>query len=73
MDEKEALLFMRNAIILRQSEMEITKAMEGYVVAVKTDVAKNPEKARKEARKALVRTGVMTTKGSLKKKIVSWE
>lgn len=72
MDKKEAL-FVKNAAILQQEEMEIARSMEAYVSLLQKEAKKEPAVAREKARKALARTGVTTTSGNLKKKIVSWE
>lgn len=72
MDKKEAL-FMETAVILRKDEMAMAQAMKKYVCEMQKDALKNPESAKKEAKKALIRTGVATPRGNLKKIIVSWE
>ncbi len=72
MDEMEAT-FMKNASVLLQDEMSLAQSMKKYVSQIKKDVAADPETARQEAKDALIRTGVATCKGNLKKVIVSWE
>ena len=72
MFKKEAI-FMEIAVALREDEMQKVVAMQKYVSEKKSQAKHTPELAKKDAQKALKRTGVVSKKGTLKKVIVSWE
>lgn len=56
-----------------RNEAVISRAMQLYIDEIKREAIQNPELARKKAKMALIRTGVLTPDGKPKKKIVSWE
>lgn len=64
---------MKTAVVLRQDEMAMVRSMEKYVSTIQKSALADPEQAKQDARKALIRTGVATSNGNLKKVIVSWE
>jgi len=64
---------MDEIVRLIDSEKDITRAMDSYISELKRVKKESPEKAYNDAKKALIRTGVMTKNGNMKKKIVSWE
>lgn len=64
---------MSTAMKIRRDEFEYAAQMRGYVDRLRKQVAQNPTQAKKDARSALVRTGVLSSNGRSKKKIVSWE
>lgn len=64
---------MSTAMKIRRDEFEYATQMRGYVDNLRKQVAQNPAQAKKDARSALVRTGVLSSNGRIKKKIVSWE
>jgi len=61
---------MKTSVKLRTREKSIVAGMAEYTRALRTQ---SPEQAKLEARKALQRTGVISSNGRLKKAIVSWE
>ncbi len=64
---------MSTAIKLRACEGKYLDELETYIVKLKDMKHDSTEEAYKEAKKALLRTGVVTRSGKIKKKIVSWE
>ena len=61
---------MTTAVKLQQSDKEYIEGMKRYLEELKQQP---PEQAKDEAKKALIRTGVLTRNGKPKKTIVSWE
>lgn len=61
---------MKTTAVLRRDDADFVQKMNEYV---KNLHSMSTEDARKEAEKALKRSGVTTKKGTLKKNIVSWE
>lgn len=64
---------MSTATLLQKEEYQFAKEMEAYVESMKQRKDEAGNSLYDEAKKALVRTGVITPKGNTKKKIVSWE
>lgn len=64
---------MSTAVKLHASEGKYLDEMETYIVKLKNMRHDSTEDAYKEAKKALLRTGVVTRSGKIKEKIVSWE
>lgn len=64
---------MSTAVKLRAAEVEFIEEMDNYIVKLKKQQIESKESAYSEAKKALLRTGVVTRGGKTKKKIVSWE
>ena len=64
---------MSTAVKLREDEFVFAYELRDYVLSLKEEYENSPEKARDAARKALIRTGVMSEEGTTKEKIVSWE
>lgn len=55
------------------ADMRLIKEMDAYIKKMKRQKGKSLEAARAEARKALIRTGVLDKDGRPKERIVSWE
>lgn len=55
------------------AEVDFIKEMDIFIVKLKKQKNESSEIAYNEAKKALLRTGVVTKSGKTKKKIVSWE
>lgn len=64
---------MSTSVILRTDEVKFIKEMENYVIKLKKQQIESRKNAYNDAKKALLRTGVVTRSGKTKKKIVSWE
>lgn len=64
---------MKAAVKLLEDDMTFAKGMRGYIAELRKQQESSPAQSQKEARAALRRTGVTTSKGVTKKKIVSWE
>lgn len=58
------------AMRLQADERDFIHGMTAYIKKLK---ALAPEEAQKDAKEALIRTGVLTKDGKIKKSIVSWE
>ncbi len=72
--KEERLDIMTTATLLKNEEFQFANEMEAYVNDFKSKVKKNgKEQYRDDALAALKRTGVVTSKGNTRKKIVSWE
>lgn len=67
--EKEATP-MQTAVLLQKKDNEMLLEMDTYIKKLQQQPK---DKAKIEAVKALKRTGVLDTRGTAKKKIVSWE
>lgn len=67
--EKEAKP-MQTAVLLQKKDNEMLSEMDSYILKLQRQPK---ETAKTEAVKALKRTGVLSSKGAVKKKIVSWE
>lgn len=61
---------MEIAIMLQKKDKELLSDMDAYIIKLR---AESKPQAKTQAVKALKRTGVLTSKGSARKKIVSWE
>lgn len=64
---------MSTTVSLRESEETFIREMRSYVVTLKQQQKESRYLARKEAKSALIRTGVLTEEGKEKEKIVTWE
>ncbi|OUP25324.1 hypothetical protein B5F27_15990 [Faecalibacterium sp. An192] len=64
---------MSTTVSLRESEETFIREMRSYVMTLKQQQKKSGYLARKEAKSALIRTGVLTEEGKEKEKIVTWE
>lgn len=62
---------MNNSICIENNQY--IKEMAKYVKKMETMQKDSPEEAKLEARKALIKTGVINRNGTAKRKIVSWE
>lgn len=67
--EKEATS-MQTAVLLQKKDNQMLSEMDSYIKQLQQQPR---DKAKTEAVKALKRTGVLSSKGTAKKKIVSWE
>ena len=68
--DEERLTAMEIAILLRKKDDEKLAEMDAYIESLR----KAPDnQAKEDAIKALKRTGVLNSKGTVKRKIVSWE
>lgn len=70
---REEVSALSTAIKLRENEARYLRDMEIYIKRLEDEQVKSKEIAYQEAKKALIRTGVMDKDGKMKKKIVSWE
>lgn len=70
---REEVSALSTAIKLRENEARYLRDMEIYIKRLEDEQVKSKESAYQEAKKALIRTGVMDKDGKMKKKIVSWE
>lgn len=59
--------------IINQKEKNIAEEMKKFLKTLERQSKKSKMEAYDSAKEALIRTGVATTKGKTKKKIVSWE
>lgn len=64
---------MKGAVKLRRNDEDVARLMELYIATLKKEAERDPKLARRRAKRALIRTGVLTPDGKPKKKIVSWE
>ena len=64
---------MSTAVKLRAAEVKFINEMDNYVLKLKKQRLESRDTAYKEAKTALLRTGVVTKSGKPKKRIVSWE
>lgn len=64
---------MKLAAELRRNDEKYIREMQQYVERLKAQGGEDRTTASKDARNALVRTGVLTQNGRAKKKIVTWE
>lgn len=67
---KEEECFMSTMIALQADDEKMLEKMSQYI---RTLQEQPPKTARKEAKKALIRTGVINKSGRPKDSIVSWE
>ena len=70
---REEVSALSTAIKLRENEARYLRDMEIYIKRLEDEQVKSKESAYQEAKKDLIRTGVMDKNGKMKKKIVSWE
>ncbi|MCD8015159.1 MAG: hypothetical protein LUG99_18690 [Lachnospiraceae bacterium] len=59
--------------LIQESDTRYVKEMHEYVFALKKQQNEAPDMACADAKKALIRTGVTTSTGVPKEKIVTWE
>jgi len=59
--------------VLREDEKTFMEAISLYIEELQKQIEHDPKAAKREAREALIRTGVLTSKGKNKDVIVSWE
>ncbi len=64
---------MSTAVRLREDELIFANEMRNYVQTLREAYAHSPLDACEDAREALLRTGVTSSDGATKEKIVSWE
>lgn len=64
---------MQTTVSLRESEEVFIREMNSYIEVLKKQQLLSKKTARKNARIALIRTGVLTEDGKEKEKIVTWE
>lgn len=64
---------MSTATKLIEDEMVFAQEMQRYIEKLEKQSRECTKEAKKDARAALERTGVITKSGKTKKKIVSWE
>ncbi len=57
---------MSTAMKIQKGEFEYATQIQEYVDNLRKQVAQNPEQARKDAKSALVRTGVLNRSGKRK-------
>lgn len=68
-DTKDGMT-VKTAIALQKDDAKFLEEMDRYIEQLKS---RPPQVAKKEAREALYRTGVIDQNGKLKENIVSWE
>lgn len=61
---------MEIAVMLQKKDKELLSEMDAYILKLKNQPK---SEAKDPAVRALKRTGVLSSKGNSKKKIVSWE
>ena len=71
--KKKEVDVMSTAVKLRQLDNIFIEEMDNYIKKLEKQKNDSKEIALQEAKEALVRTGVCTKKGNVKRKIVSWE
>lgn len=71
-DAKEVAVVV-TTVSLRESEEVFIREMIAYVEKLKLQQKNCKHEARREAKVALIRTGVLTEDGKAKEKIVTWE
>lgn len=64
---------MPTTVSLRESEEVFIREMNSYIEVLRKQQQLSKNTARKNARIALIRTGVLTEDGKEKEKIVTWE
>ena len=64
---------MPTTVSLRESEEVFIREMNSYIEVLKKQQQLSKAIARKNAKIALIRTGVLTEDGKEKEKIVTWE
>ena len=69
-ERKKEAMFMSTAVLLKETKDKYLQEMDKYIMHLQ---AQPLDVAKQEAIRALKRTGVMTSNGKQKKKIVSWE
>lgn len=69
-EEKKEGKIMTTLAALNHGSTEYLRTMEKHIAEMR---GRPKEEAEKEAREALIRTGVITKDGQAKKQIVSWE
>ena len=67
---EKGMTSMEIANVLQKKDDELLAEMDAYISKLK---ARPQPEAKESAVKELKRTGVLSTKGNSKKKIVSWE
>jgi hypothetical protein len=70
---KKGVDTMRTVSRLMQGDRHLSEKMDAYLRELELQASTDRAKAVSEARQALRRSGVITTKGATKKRIVSWE
>ena len=70
---KEEVDIMPTAVKIINDERIYAQQMRAYVEKLEEQAKHSKEDAKKEAKKALIATGVINENGSSKTKIVSWE
>lgn len=65
--------FMNIAAKITDDELIYSKGLQEYLKMLQKQKNDDPEEAKKDAIKALKKTGVINKNGTPKKKIVSWE
>ena len=71
--KKKEVDVVSTAVKLREADTEIIGKMDCYITKLRKQQQEVPDAAYREAKKALIRTGVATKQGNTKPKIVSWE
>lgn len=61
------------AVSLRENEKTFIREMNAYINELRRKQECSKKEAKREARTALIRTGVLTVEGKEKDKIVTWE
>lgn len=70
---KEEVDIMPTAVKIINDERIYAQQMKAYVEKLEEQAKYSKEDAKKEAKEALIATGVINENGSSKTKIVSWE
>lgn len=72
-DKQREVNIMRTATKILDDDMTFAREMRIYIADLKKQQNEAPEQSQRDAKEALRRTGVTTSKGATKKRIVSWE
>lgn len=72
-NKKEEADIMTVAAKILKDDLSFANEMREYVAEIRRLQEVSPSQSQKDAKAALKRTGVLTSKGAAKKKIVSWE
>lgn len=64
---------MKTAAKILEDDMSFANGMREYIAEIKRFQEESPSQSQKDAKAALRRTGVLTSNGTVRKKIVSWE
>lgn len=72
-DDNEEVDIMPTALKIIEDEKAFSRGMEEYLKKLQKQAEKSKTQAKKDAIKALKKTGVIDENGKAKERIVSWE